>query len=416
MAEQPWHELPPEIASVLRPVLADVANEMIAAVRTVPAYARPIDGEFGVGIRAGVQEALRHFLAEIEAGRPLPRPDVYIDLGRGEMRSGRSLDSLLSAYRIGARVAWRRFAAVGVSAGLEPDILYLLAESLFAYIDVLSAESAEGHALEQSAAAGEAELRRRRLVRLLVREPPADAGAVEAAASEAGWSLPKLIAVIAIAGPERDAAASHLPADVIVERIGETLVAVMPDPEGPGRRATIERAIAAAGATAGLGTTVDWGSAAVSLARARAALALADGSATLIVAREQAGRLLLASDPGLARDLARDRLAPLGAVSAGQRGRLTETLTAWLSEQGRLSRVAARLAVHPQTVRYRLARLRELFGDALEDPDERFWLELALRAGEDQTVADGSGSGSGTGTASGTSGPIAPAASSSFQT
>jgi DNA-binding PucR family transcriptional regulator len=31
-------------------------------------------------------------------------------------------------------------------------------------------------------------------------------------------------------------------------------------------------------------------------------------------------------------------------------------------------------------VRYRLARLRELFGDALEDPDERFWLELALRA------------------------------------
>ena len=106
------------------------------------------------------------------------------------MRSGRSLDSLLSAYRVGARVAWRRFAAVGVEAGLEPDTLYLLAESLFAYIDVLSAESAEGHALEQSAVAGEAELRRRRLVRLLVREPPAEARAVRAAANEAGWQLP----------------------------------------------------------------------------------------------------------------------------------------------------------------------------------------------------------------------------------
>ena len=117
-----------------------------------------------------MQEALRHFLAEIEAGGPVDRMDVYRALGQGEMRAGRSLESLLSAYRIGARVAWRRFAALGVAAGLDPDILYLLAESIFAYIDVLSAESAEGHAMEQSAAAGEAQLRRRRLVRMLVRE------------------------------------------------------------------------------------------------------------------------------------------------------------------------------------------------------------------------------------------------------
>ena len=87
------------------------------------------------------------------------------------MRAGRTLESLLSAYRLGARVAWRRFAAAGVGAGLPPDTLYLLAESIFAYIDVLSAESAEGYALEQSAVAGEAELPPARLVRMLVREP-----------------------------------------------------------------------------------------------------------------------------------------------------------------------------------------------------------------------------------------------------
>src|SRR6202011_966039 len=116
-----------------------------------------------------------HFLVEIEAGGPVPRSDVYVALGRGEMRAGRSLDSLLSAYRAGARVAWRRFVAIGVAQGIPPETLYLLAESIFAYIDVLSAESAEGHALEQSAA-GEAQLHRRRLVRLLVREPPADPG------------------------------------------------------------------------------------------------------------------------------------------------------------------------------------------------------------------------------------------------
>src|SRR5438067_13562154 len=113
MADQPWYELPTSVAGALRPVLADVADEMIDAVRTIPAYARPLDGEFGLGIRAGVQEALRNFLAEIDTGGPVERSDVYLTLGRGEMRAGRSLDSLLNAYRIGARVAWRRFAAAG---------------------------------------------------------------------------------------------------------------------------------------------------------------------------------------------------------------------------------------------------------------------------------------------------------------
>jgi PucR C-terminal helix-turn-helix domain len=379
MADQPWHELPPEIARVLRPALADVADEIIEAVRTVPAYARPLVGQFGAGIRAGVQEALKHFLAEIEAGGPVGRPDVYVALGRGEMRAGRSLESLLSAYRAGARVAWRRFAAVGVDAGLEPDTLYLLAESIFAYIDVLSAESAEGHALEQSAAASEAELRRRRLVRMLVRDPPLDPAAIEAAASEAAWQLPRRLAVLAIAGERRGPAALRLPADSIVDRIGEMTCAIVPDPEGPGRRAALERAIAEAGASAGLGTAVDWADAGVSFARARAALELGDGDAALVAAQDRAGDLLLRGDPRLAEEFAADRLAPLTRLSAGARKRLTETLRAWLAEQGRLSAVAERLGVHPQTARYRLARLRELFGAALDDPDERFWLEVALR-------------------------------------
>src|SRR6201994_1036728 len=243
MADQPWHELPPEIAGVFRPVLADVAGEMIEAGPTIPADARPIDGAFGEGIRAGVQEALRHFLAEIEAGRSVPRADVYTTLGRGEMRAGRSLESLLTAYRIGARVAWRRFAAVGVAAGLEPETLYLLAESIFAYIDVLSTESAEGHALEQSAVAGEAELRRRRLARMLVRETPAEVSVVRAAANEARWPLPRKVAVLAVTGPERESFVSRLPVEAIADTLGEMVVAVIPDPDGPGRRAAIERAI-----------------------------------------------------------------------------------------------------------------------------------------------------------------------------
>lgn len=380
MADQPWHELPPEIVTVLRPALADVADEMIEAVGTVPAYSRPLEGPFGEGIRQGVQQALRHFLAEVEAGGNVARPDVYSALGRGEMRAGRSLDSLLSAYRIGARVAWRRFAAIGVSAGLEPETLYLLAESLFAYIDVLSAESAEGHALEQSAAASEAELRRRRLVRMLVRDPAPEPAAVEAAAAEADWPLPRTLAVLAIGGERRSAAASRLPPGSISEAIGDLICAIVDDPDGPGNRAWIERAVTEAGARAGLGTTVDWSQARLSFERAQAALELAGEGPGLVAAHDRAGELLLRADQLLADELAADQLAPLASLSPGSRQRLTQTLAVWLAEQGRLGQVAQQLGIHPQTARYRLGRLRELFGESLDDPDSRFWLELALRA------------------------------------
>ncbi len=133
------------------------------------------------------------------------------------------------------------------------------------------------------------------------------------------------------------------------------------------------------GRVAGLGTTVAWQEAGISFARARAALALAEDAPALMIARDLAEELLLRSDPRLAAELAADRLAPLAELPSGSRGRLTETLRAWLAEQGRLSAVAQRLGVHPQTARYRLARLRELFGDSLEDPEARFGLELALR-------------------------------------
>jgi hypothetical protein len=377
--DPPWHELPSAIVDVLRPALADVAGEMMQAVATVPAYSRPLEGPFGDGVRAGVHEALRHFLAEIEAGGPVARADVYAALGRGEMRAGRSLESLLSAYRVGARVAWRRFAAAGVAAGLEPETLYLLAESIFAYIDVLSAESAEGYALEQSAAASEAELRRRRLVRMLVRDPPADPAAIEAAAVDAGWTLPRSLAALAISGERRATAASRLPPESISEAIGDLTCALVSDPDGPGQRGLLERAVVGVGASAGLGTTVDWTQARISFARARAALELTDGEPMLIGAREQAGELLLRSDPLLALELATDRLSPLQELSPGSRERLIETLRAWLAEQGRVGQVAQRLGIHPQTARYRLGRLRELFGEALDEPDGRFWLDLALR-------------------------------------
>jgi len=55
------------------------------------------------------------------------------------------------------------------------------------------------------------------------------------------------------------------------------------------------------------------------------------------------------------------------------------TLRSWLLHHGRRDAVAAELFVHPQTVRYRMGQLREVFGDRLEDP--RHVLELTIALG-----------------------------------
>ena len=194
--KRPWEALPAEAVRAFAPQLPTLADEIIAAIRAeVPAYARPLEGAFGQAVRIGVEEALKQFSEEGSDEAPsgprgLRRP------GRGEAREGRSLEALLAAYRVGAIVAWRRLAAAGVQAGLDTDTLVLLAESIFRYIDELSAESAEGYAQEQAERAGEADRLRADLIELLLRTPPAPAETLADAAQAASWTLPRELAVL----------------------------------------------------------------------------------------------------------------------------------------------------------------------------------------------------------------------------
>jgi hypothetical protein len=388
VAEHPWEAVPPEVADVLRPELPALADEIVTELsHGVPDYARPLEGPFGKALRSGVEEALGHFTSMVE--NPGADPDegreVYLNLGRGEMRAGRSLDALLAAYRLGARVAWRRLAAAGERAGLPPHTLYALAEAIFAYIDELSADSIEGYAREQAAAAGTLQRRRQRLAALLVQEPPATAATIEAEAANAAWRLPRSLAALVVdaaegSGEQADRLALRLGPEALVAHVAPFIVALVP---AGGRRAELEAAVR--GRRAALGPAVTWQEAGVSFARASELLRLArDGgiedTGGLLLADTHKLALLLGVDRRLARDVADAALAPLEAETDLSRERLGSTLDAWLRHRGRTEAVAKALHVHPQTVRYRLARLRELFGQRLEDPDARFELELALRA------------------------------------
>ena len=86
--------------------------------------------------------------------------------------------------------------------------------------------------------------------------------------------------------------------------------------------------------------------------------------------------LVLRADPAALADLRAAVLAPLADLRPSAAEKLTETLRSWLLHHGRREEIAAELFVHPQTVRYRISQLRELYGDRLEDP--RFVLEATL--------------------------------------
>ena len=387
-----------EAAAALREALPGLADETIATIaREVADYERAMEGSFGEIVRLGVEIALGRFVDELAGAEAVDATGrmTYVDLGRGEFQAGRSLDALLSAYRVGARIAWRRFVQAGVAGGLAPEVLYRIGEAIFEYIDVLSAESAEGYAAEQTAEMGERRRRRSRLVTLLAADPPAPEEDVLAVAAEASWELPPRLAALAVAesadGFDSDALA------VATERLARVLgqgaiaavvdgvaIALIVDPDAPGRHRQISAAVD--GRNAALGPSVAWPRAGHSIRRARSALALALAgrieSEGLVVAEQHLASLLLHSDPLLGSELAIRQLAPLDDLAGATRARLVETLAAWLDRPGQVQAVAAELGVHPQTVRYRVRQLRELFGDALEDADARFELALALRASD----------------------------------
>jgi DNA-binding PucR family transcriptional regulator len=83
--------------------------------------------------------------------------------------------------------------------------------------------------------------------------------------------------------------------------------------------------------------------------------------------------------PDAADELARRRLGPLADSNAARERWLVETLRAWLDTPGRPQAIAERLYLHPQTVRYRLRRLRERLGDDIDDPAARFEFAIALQ-------------------------------------
>jgi hypothetical protein len=395
MAATTVDALPPAVAARIRAQLGAIAAEMVTEIQArIPEYARPLDPAYARTVEVGVATALGHFLDLLEQGAPR-RPDwreLFATIGAGELREGRSLDTLQAAMRLCARLGWRRLVEVAEAEGAPLPAVGALAEIIFSYLDEIAEASAEGYARAQAAEAGELVRRRRRLLELLLAQPPVPAGTLAAAARAARWPVPARLAAVAVAAPAAQPAERPQPAlsaevpvlapDILVGFERPQPCLVVPEPDRPGQRRALAGGLA--GRLAAVGVPVAAGEAAASLRWARQALHLAERgvlpATELVWCAEHLATLAVFQDERLLAVLAERRLAPLSGLRTGPRRLLADTLLTWLQLDKNASEVAARLHVHPQTVRYRLRQLDRLFGPALRDPTQRFELELALRA------------------------------------
>lgn len=388
MESWPLAPLPSAAVDAVRGALDTVVAEVVAAViADGSVYAEILAGPEGLAIRMGIEQAIRAFLDGVEHGaRPSPEAaELWRRLGEVEFQSGRGIDAMRAAFRTGTRAAWRAAAELAAGAGIPVRQMIRLADAIFLYSDELAGGVVEGYVRVQSDEAGELERRRRWLASLLVDPAGHDRDAIARAAELARWPVPRLLAVLAVPGLEPPVAITrHLGVDALVGSDGYGAFVLVGDPGGPGRRDELAAAVGDAAAV--LGPAVAPGDARRSLRWARLALELLGRG---LVERREPGpprvddhlaAMLVLGDLELAGELSRARLAALEALRPLERERLIETLSAWLAHQRHVPAIAGALHVHPQTVRYRVARLRELLPGALDSPDGRFELELALRA------------------------------------
>jgi hypothetical protein len=387
-----------ETAAVVRARLGGAIPEMIEVIgRGVPEYASQGRSDHPQRLADAVTGAVASFIAHVAQPDRSMRPvlEEFQAIGATAAREGRALDGLQDALRLGARVAWRWLCEAG--AALDRRELSRVGEAVFCYLDDLAAACARGYAEARLQATGD---QHRHLLNLILADPPPPPGQLAAQARATNWILPTQVAVVLLQASS-GLRTLLLPPGVLADWTAADPCLLVPDPDGPGRQAALDRALR--GHPAIIGPSVPLARAAQSLRWARHARTLArtlaqsgalpdglngpagrDGpgrrDGTVPVRCDQhLSTLLILADEDLAAVLRDRRLAPLAGLRPAQRDRIAETLLAWLQLGENAAEVAQRIHVHPQTVRYRLRQITELFGDQLRDPHCRFELQLALR-------------------------------------
>ncbi|MEU8781585.1 helix-turn-helix domain-containing protein [Streptomyces sp. NPDC048637] len=430
----------PESAAALHAGIDALTDEVIDGLRAqLPSYAAVPAGR----LRPRVMASLRNGLSLVERwaeerrsargtgrgdgpahGIPATHLDEVTDLARSL-----PVEDIISAYRIGTDIVWRRFGEEMTARGGTAEDLLPIAETLRAWVDantlrivrscrvglqgddpaadrrhadmvraLLLGEArwdkslagfgtwgagsagdgpADGHRTERHTDDAEAvdgsyehsALRLPFRARLPDAAPPGDPGGAPAAAGHAG---PGDRAFHRIAGLLRPWLALDEAGRALVTTVDGDVAGLL-----VGRPAGLCRSL-----ILGLGAPAPGSGLATEFTRATQALRAAAGFGLVgAFTREELGlRATVVALPAVGEQLVRLRLAPL--TERGEEGaQLAEAAGAYLRQGLRLEAAARTLYVHPNTLRNRLRRFEEITGTNLRDPADlaEVWWALTHR-------------------------------------
>ncbi len=374
-----------QLVASVQPRLPDLVRTITDKIQhNVGAYAGHSAGRRRRLIDMAVAGAIEHYLELVQDPAASSRrvDELFRRMGHGEAMDGRTLDAMQASLRIATQDAWREISAVSVQHGLDASALAMLGDLLFTYIDHLDARAAEGYAGAQRAIDRDRGAARVQLLdALLAGAPPRD---VQQHATNAVWPLPRRLVVVCVSSPD-DAALpglDHLPDTCLTRTSSIPAVVVCPADAAPAIAQSVLRH------NPDVRCSFSWAvppeQASDALRWAGRALILADEGVVpaepLLDCTEHRTQIWLHSEPALRQRLCQEMLAPLLAETPNSREILSETLLVWLETRDSAPAIAARLSVHPQTVRYRWKRINELFGEDLHEPDFILQITMLLKA------------------------------------
>ena len=393
-----------EILDDLERTTEDLAERMLKQyLESIPSY-RALPDVTLDQIRDVNRGNVRGFIRAMRAGRGPSSEEITMirESASRRAREGVPLSALLAAYRTGAQIAWAEARVIigddhqRLAAGLD------FATAVMSWIDEASGAAAQAYLSEYERLTSDRETARRDFLDgVLGGELTTEEILARGEALGLEIALPYGVAIVAFAqhGPDETllrngqhrlrSMAVELPnADrsLVVTR-GDEVVLIFPaegedDAMAAHLASFIERAGGVIGAdlSAGLGRSREsvtelsgsYREASIALAAARAG-----SSSPLAVYGEVLIEELILRERAVARRLARTILEPLD-----QHPDLLATLVAYMTHGPSLPAVAKRLYLHPNTVAYRLARVKELTGRDPKSPAGVAELFLALRASQ----------------------------------
>ncbi len=409
---KPAPQLPPALMAELEHRRAGLARHMARAVVAVVHW----DDSTGLppqrdAIAKACEAGLDLFLATAREARPATQEELrrVAQLGILQARSSQSVEPILAAYRIAARVAWDAILrAWRGHPEATPEAIMLTANYVFAALDQVAAEVTKTylHAREQHMQRGtrararlfhalisdnfdsELELQKQALALNL---PIATTGYVAVVSklvvgnrdgAQGGEALGEVAGSLEVPRgvihhvTDPSTLVTLWPAESAAQAEGARQFVAQLNKEAVSRSGTA-RARVRAGiggyhpGLRGISRSYLEAQQAIEAGRKLRPEALAHGHDEVIP------HLVLAQNPRLAERFVAHSLGPLLDKKTRNREQLLDTLEAYLTYAS-VKDAAAALNLHRHTVLYRLDKLRELLGAELDTPASRLRLQLAL--------------------------------------